>query len=616
MEEFKKSKETTLAFFKWLATESDAPDAVKTDAANAVNVLEGGEGSIGLRTNPERTIADLLAVTDMGAPNDSTSLDNFVDNLNYIKECNELRQIEADEKGTTIPELKVSAELTAMAQLQLNWAYKDSESGHAKVYNVGENIAIGQKPTWDTQSDLTAYTVDDTTGDTNTTGGPYSGWYSLEKYLFEHPELEEIMNNNPSEKYQTGHYENIVDETYLSTGFAVRQQDAGDVFGEQYAGQLYNVYGQTFSTESIGISVSEFESYITTFKTMIDTERADLDKALADAEKALTDAQNAEAAKEAEKRQAELDTMAAFDEYDIAMDKQHTTQVAYDDAVAKEKASKEALDKANDNLKKANDEKDAADKAAKEAADKLKAAQDEKKALDDSLIEKTAIYEKAAAEQAEAEIEDMIAQLALELMSNVEFYQEYYNQLRKIADEATTQYEAARKKADDAEAAYKAAVAAREAAEKETPEAPAEYSAYMDAQAALTEKKELAEKADSALKDAQEELDSAKKAQEIANKLCEDHMEPSEDTQPSDDEPSGEPASVTPAEASDARTSEGGDKRVADTGKKTVTAKSSGGTSAPDTGDEGYGQIAVFTIIAAAAAAGMCVSFKKRKSSK
>ena len=160
----------------------------------------------------------LASYTHLGQVDDATSLENMQASIAYLKECNEIRKQEG------LPELKVSAWLMAVAQVNANHA--KFNIGHAGVYITGENLAWGY-------------------GDANTPASPYRGWYDEEKaeYL--------AGNHNFSD---IGHYLNIIEGRYTLTGYAIGTN-----------GQFSTAHSQEFLDDAIGIdddvqmTVSEFE---------------------------------------------------------------------------------------------------------------------------------------------------------------------------------------------------------------------------------------------------------------------------------------------------------------------------------------------------------------------
>lgn len=160
----------------------------------------------------------LASYTHLGQVDDATNLENMQASIAYMKECNEIRKQEG------LPELKVSAWLMAVAQVNANHA--KFNIGHAGVYITGENLAWGY-------------------GEANTDASPYRGWYDEEKaeYL--------AGNNNFSD---IGHYLNIIEGRYTLTGYAIGTN-----------GKYSTTHSQEFLDDAIGIdddvqmTVSEFE---------------------------------------------------------------------------------------------------------------------------------------------------------------------------------------------------------------------------------------------------------------------------------------------------------------------------------------------------------------------
>lgn len=160
----------------------------------------------------------LASYTNLGQVDDATNLENMQASIAYMKECNEIRKQEG------LPELKVSAWLMAVAQVNANHA--KFNIGHAGVYVTGENLAWGY-------------------GDANTAASPYRGWYDEEKaeYL--------AGNHNFSD---IGHYKNIVEGRYTVTGYAIGTN-----------GKYSTTHSQEFLDDVMGVdddvqmSVSEFE---------------------------------------------------------------------------------------------------------------------------------------------------------------------------------------------------------------------------------------------------------------------------------------------------------------------------------------------------------------------
>ncbi len=135
-----------------------------------------------------------------------------IDNLNKV---NEYRAIE--NKG--LKDLKVNSYLMAVSQAQL--CYSKDVIGHAGSYNVGENVAWGYP-------------------------NPFDGWYDEEKAEYKKGERD---------VFKVGHYLNIIDNTYNTTGYAYTPR------GKEYP----NVYGQVFSRAEEGYTVEEYQKFFNNY---------------------------------------------------------------------------------------------------------------------------------------------------------------------------------------------------------------------------------------------------------------------------------------------------------------------------------------------------------------
>lgn len=114
--------------------------------------------------------AKYASSTRPGEETDATSLTNMAKSFDFMRECNQLRA----EEG--LGPLLVTDRLMAIAQSDLNWS--DKNIAHSEQFNVGENLSWNYKD-------------------------PFDGWYTAEK------------------AEQGGHYLNIVNKEYVTTGFAV-----------------------------------------------------------------------------------------------------------------------------------------------------------------------------------------------------------------------------------------------------------------------------------------------------------------------------------------------------------------------------------------------------------
>ncbi|MEE3420937.1 MAG: CAP domain-containing protein [Lachnospiraceae bacterium] len=151
----------------------------------------------------------------LNGEDDSTQLDYMLGSLDYIDECNKLRQQEG------LQPLTVTDDNMAYSQVQIDWS--DTHNAHSQFFMVGENLS------WN-YSD------------------PFDGWYTYEKKLYD---------SGVRDMSQTGHYLNIVNSGYRTTGFAVSTDD----------GAGWNIsYSQVFDYSGNGETVDQYrqdlENYI------------------------------------------------------------------------------------------------------------------------------------------------------------------------------------------------------------------------------------------------------------------------------------------------------------------------------------------------------------------
>ena len=143
--------------------------------------------------------------TNKGSETYATNLENMKASFDFIRECNSLRTQEGTDptNGQTLGTLKVTDYMMATAQADAN--YSLTNIGHARQFDVGENLAWGYSD-------------------------PFVGWYDREKqqYLSGISEFEVI-----------GHYLNIVTSYYAVTGFAVAQ---GGSYGIEHAQTFTYLY--------------------------------------------------------------------------------------------------------------------------------------------------------------------------------------------------------------------------------------------------------------------------------------------------------------------------------------------------------------------------------------
>ncbi len=124
----------------------------------------------------------LSGYTNLDDPTDATSLENMIEACKTLLRTNDLREQEALQEHLEIAPLQVSLELVAISQKHLNWS--DTHLDHARMYAVWENLAWGQED-------------------------PAGSWYFHER---------ELAKNGATEGI--GHYQNVVNLNYQSTGAA------------------------------------------------------------------------------------------------------------------------------------------------------------------------------------------------------------------------------------------------------------------------------------------------------------------------------------------------------------------------------------------------------------
>lgn len=147
-----------------------------------------------------------------GQSYDATSFENMLKALDYIDTCNELR------KGEGLNELKVSLTLMGVAQSNANFISYHFE--HAGGMG-GENIA-------------------------NNSGeeDPFNAWYYIEK-------------ENPYYFGTDGHYKNIINPSYDSTGFAIRIKN-----GAYYYSQIFGSSTDSYTTAELRTLIQQYNEHI------------------------------------------------------------------------------------------------------------------------------------------------------------------------------------------------------------------------------------------------------------------------------------------------------------------------------------------------------------------
>ena len=125
-----------------------------TDKSGAQSVLNGY-----ILESDGKLDSELIKYTELGAEKDATSLENMKAAIEYLKECNAIR-----EKDGVAP-LKVDYYTMALTQLKANWSAKTDKGHYSGLYCNGENIANGYG------------------GENNS---PFKGWYTEEKVVYDY----------------------------------------------------------------------------------------------------------------------------------------------------------------------------------------------------------------------------------------------------------------------------------------------------------------------------------------------------------------------------------------------------------------------------------------------
>ncbi|MBQ5335477.1 MAG: hypothetical protein J6Z45_05980 [Oscillospiraceae bacterium] len=205
--------------------------------------------------------AKYASSTKIGTESDATSLANMAKAFDFMRECNQLRA------NHGLKPLVVTDRLMAIAQSNLNWSDKNIQ--HSKQFNVGENLSWNYKD-------------------------PFKGWYDDEKAT------------------NGGHYLNIINETYVTTGFAVCTAGRSGKYSVSH-GQVFE-----FSADKT-YTVDEYEKRFRSYSDSISAIRKQLSSLKSAADTAAQQTKTCSAAltkKQAAVRQAEAAYNAAKAAYD------------------------------------------------------------------------------------------------------------------------------------------------------------------------------------------------------------------------------------------------------------------------------------------------------------
>lgn len=166
--------------------------------------------------------AKYASSTKPGEESDATSLTNMAKSFDLMRECNQLRA-----KNGLKP-LVVTDRLMAIAQSNLNWS--DGHIDHSRQFNVGENLS------WNY-------------------GDPFDGWYEAEKAT------------------NGGHYLNIINKDYLTTGFAVCTAGRSKKYTVSH-GQVFSFSAeQTFTVDQYEKRFRSYSGSISAIQKEMETRR-------------------------------------------------------------------------------------------------------------------------------------------------------------------------------------------------------------------------------------------------------------------------------------------------------------------------------------------------------
>ncbi len=272
-----------------------------TDKSGAQAVLNGY-----ILESDGKLDSELIKYTELGAEKDATSLENMKAAIEYLKECNAIR-----EKDGVAP-LKVDYYTMALTQLKANWSAKTDKGHYSGLYCNGENIANGYG---------------------GVMGSPFEGWYDDEKVVYDYicqkygtglsedeaNKYVKKIQNNPTllkeaidacgfyyytpNKYMTedealmynqnyiqvGHYFNVIESSFVSTGFAINQHGTmgtHNFFAQDFMGDTDTYY---HNHTHIIKTVEEFENEFNAYYDSLMNAQANYDKANAELSEIATE---------------------------------------------------------------------------------------------------------------------------------------------------------------------------------------------------------------------------------------------------------------------------------------------------------------------------------------
>ena len=461
-----------------------ADNADKQIAKGSLGFFESRGSTEAVKVLTDKTVNANLDAIKLGQAGDATSLENMKKALEWVHTTNDYRA------KHNLPALSINDTLMAMAQANADWS--STNYGHAKIFNVSENLAWGY-------------------------ANPVDPWYA-EKSIYDaavkkDPSIAnmsayELSQKDPSLYLQVGHYLNIINPEWTITGVGTNTTTDYKCDSEVFLWPNKS-YGKTQTVND----------YINSFNTYYDG----LKQAPAVYQEALKKLNEATSHTNA----AKSELLKAMDAAKAAAAKADSTKQAYDaasaDVAAAQKAYDEAVYNANypsyeQKLQEAKAARDNAQKALDTAKTKLTADQaklaDAKKAQSDASGKLDAA--KAAVSKAQTDLDTAKGNAdASPLKQRLEAAKKTLSESQKKVDELqskvdqftealkTEQARVSQAKAvlDDAQTTYNISKSNRDSAKAELDKANERLTA---AKALL---KELEQKRDEAVKAEQEEKD-------------------------------------------------------------------------------------------------------------
>lgn len=382
----------------------------------------------------------------LGEKTDPSGINNMIEAIDYLKACNELRR----ENG--LEDLKIDMGLMSYAQLNsannIRQLEKNLTYGHTSRFKCGENIAYGPGA-WN----------------------PYDGWYGEEYELFQkavesgkYPGLENMSSAQVYQKYpslwhELGHYYNIMDPTYLYTGYGLGQLVTDDIRDGWYH------HSQTFGKKGTGdivMTVEEYEQsikgYASGLQQIFDDyksateELANAQKALDEASKQTATYEVLENAKKAYST-AQGNLSVSLEKANVLEQEKTDKQNAYTTAVENESKAKVAYE-AQVSAKTA---LEAEIEGLKTQITQLNTQVSEKSSLKDAAFKKTGELSVKIADENHA-IEDLKAKKA-KLLKAEENAKNAVEEHQKLVDKLSTSVTQAKSNADAKQATLEASKA-------------------------------------------------------------------------------------------------------------------------------------------------------------